>query len=187
MGCKVGIICENPLTLWFTGLSGSGKTTVSKRLESKLISSGYLVARLDGDEMRSGLNSDLGFERWERRENVRRIAEVAKLMNKIGITVLIAVISPYENDRKMAREIIGESFVEVYMKTNLEECIKRDVKGLYKMVQQGCLAKFTGIDSSYEVPQNPDILIDTQLEDIESESIKLLRYVKENRPLKNNI
>lgn len=98
--------CENPLTLWFTGLSGSGKTTVSKRLESKLISSGYLVARLDGDEMRSGLNSDLGFERWERRENVRRIAEVAKLMNKIGITVLIAVISPYENDRKMAREII---------------------------------------------------------------------------------
>jgi len=152
---------QNPLTLWFTGLSGSGKSTLANAVEKKLVSIGKHTMLLDGDNIRHGLNKNLGFKEADRVENIRRISEVAKLMNEAGLIALTSFISPYESDRINAKEIIGASFIEVYVSTPLEECEKRDVKGLYKKARNGEIPNFTGITSSYEVPSNPDIVIDT--------------------------
>lgn len=152
---------QKPLTLWFTGLSGSGKSTLANEVEKRLVAMGKHTMLLDGDNIRLGLNKNLGFGEKDRVENIRRIAEVSKLMNDAGLIVLTSFISPFEKDRENAKEIIGKDFIEIYVKTSLETCEKRDVKGLYKKARAGEIPNFTGISSPYEAPKNPDIVIDT--------------------------
>lgn len=153
---------QKPLTIWFTGLSGSGKSTLANELEKALSLQGKYTMLLDGDNVRMGLNQNLGFEEADRIENIRRIAEVSKLMNDAGLIVLTSFISPYASDRAKAREIIGsDNFIEVYVSTPLEECERRDIKGLYKKARDGKIPNFTGISSSYETPINPEIIVDT--------------------------
>lgn len=157
-----------PKTIWLTGLSGSGKSTLINEMDKRLFEQRKKTMVLDGDNVRMGLNGDLGFRKEDREENIRRVAEVAKLMNDAGIIVLTSFISPFEADRQKAREIIGEeSFIEIYVSTPLEECEKRDVKGLYKKARQGKITDFSGISSPYEVPRNADIVIDTSGKKIE--------------------
>lgn len=149
-------------TIWFTGLSGSGKSTLANAVEKRLVAMGKHTMLLDGDNIRMGLNRNLGFTEADRVENIRRIAEVAKLMNDAGLIVLTAFISPYKRDRENAKEIIGDDFFEVYVSTPLEECEKRDVKGLYKKARKGEIPNFTGISSPYEEPDAPDLVVNTQ-------------------------
>jgi adenylyl-sulfate kinase len=150
-------------TLWFTGLSGSGKSTVAAAVEQKLVVSGRVAYRLDGDNLRTGINGDLGFSRQERLENCRRVAEVARLFADAGLIAIVAVISPYAESRQLARQIHQEAglpFVEVYMDTPTEVCAMRDPKGLYAKASAGSLGSFTGIDDPYEIPQNPELAIE---------------------------
>lgn len=152
---------QKAFTIWMTGLSGSGKSTLANALEKRLFSMGKHTMLLDGDNVRMGLNKNLGFDENDRIENIRRIAEVSKLMNDAGLIVLTSFISPFSQDRKNAREIIGSGFVEVYVSTPLEECERRDVKGLYREARQGIISNFTGISSPYEVPERPEAVVDT--------------------------
>ncbi len=153
---------QKPVTIWLTGLSGAGKSTLVNELEKKLFAAGKHTMVLDGDNIRMGLNKNLGFKEQDRIENIRRIAEVSKLMNDAGIIVLTSFISPFRLDRRNAKDIIGsDSFIEVYVSTPLEECEKRDVKGLYKKARSGDIPNFSGISSPYEAPENPQIEIDT--------------------------
>lgn len=153
---------QTPVTIWLTGLSGSGKSTFANALEKQLVSMGRHTMLLDGDNIRMGLNKNLGFKEADRIENIRRIAEVSKLMNDAGLITITAFISPYRRDRRAARDIIGsDSFLEVYVSTSLEECERRDVKGLYKKARAGEIPNFTGISSPYEAPEHPDVTIDT--------------------------
>ncbi|SET07718.1 bifunctional enzyme CysN/CysC [Oceanobacillus limi] len=172
---------QSPLTLWFTGLSGSGKSTLANAVEKRLVSLGNHTMLLDGDNVRHGLNRNLGFKEADRVENIRRVAEVSKLMNDAGLITLASFISPYESDRNNAREIIGKEFIEIYVSTPLEECEKRDVKGLYKKARNGKIPNFTGISSPYEEPKNPDIEIDTSrysLEDATEFVVKeIMKYL----------
>ena len=161
-------------TIWFTGLSGAGKSTIANALEKRLTEQGRHTMTLDGDNVRMGLNRNLGFEEADRVENIRRVAEVAKLMNDAGLIVLTSFISPFREDRRRAKEIIGEDFIEVYVSTSLEVCEKRDVKGLYKAARQGKIADFTGISSPYEVPEQPDVIVDTAADDLEQCVDKIL-------------
>ncbi|QAX82150.1 adenylyl-sulfate kinase [Candidatus Pseudomonas adelgestsugas] len=148
--------------IWFTGLSGSGKSTLANALELELHAKNYRTYILDGDNLRHGLSRDLGFTDIDRAENIRRIAEVAKLMMDAGLTVLTAFISPFRRERQMAKELIGnDRFVEVYVSTTLEVCEKRDVKGLYKKARAGQLLNFSGVGSPYEVPVEATLEIDT--------------------------
>lgn len=158
---RCGQLGQKSGAIWFTGLSGSGKSTLANELEKRLVAAGKHTMLLDGDNVRLGLNSNLGFKEQDRIENIRRISEVAKLMTDAGLIVLTASISPYASDRRKAREIIGEEFVEVYVSTPLSECEKRDVKGLYQRARRGEIPNFTGISSPYEVPRQPEIIIDT--------------------------
>lgn len=166
-----------PFTLWFTGLSGSGKSTLANEVEKRLVSMGKHTMLLDGDNIRLGLNKNLGFEEKDRVENIRRIAEVAKLMNDAGLIVLTSFISPFEKDRTNAKEIIGTDYVEVYVNTALEVCEKRDVKGLYKKARQGLIPNFTGISSPYEVPGHPDIIVNTEQGGIEEAVDQIMRIL----------
>lgn len=153
---------QKPITLWFTGLSGSGKSTLANEIEKRLTIAGKHTMSLDGDNIRLGLNKNLGFEQADRIENIRRIAEVAKLMNDAGLIVLTSFISPYAADRRNAKDIIGsDNFIEIYVNTPLAECEKRDVKGLYKKARNGEIPNFTGISSKYQIPDHADIEIDT--------------------------
>jgi len=145
--------------LWFTGLSGSGKSTLANALDEKLNSNNYNTYILDGDNVRMGLNKDLGFSPEDRKENIRRISEVAKLFADSGKVVMTAFISPYNDDRDEARKLIGDDFIEIFVNTSIDECIKRDPKGLYKKAINGEIKGFTGIDAPYEEPQNPEIEI----------------------------
>ena len=148
---------QKPMCLWFTGLSGSGKSTIANALEKELFKMGKRTYILDGDNVRHGLNHDLGFTEADRIENIRRVAEVAKLMVDAGLIVLVTFISPFQKDREMARSKFQEGeFVEIFVDTPLEECEKRDPKGLYKKARQGLIKNFTGIDSKYEKPVNAD-------------------------------
>lgn len=155
------LLGQKAATIWFTGLSGSGKSTLANAFEQQLAAMGKHTMLLDGDNVRFGLNRDLGFSKEDRVENIRRIAEVAKLMNDAGLIVLTSFISPFREERQAAREIIGASFIEVYVSTPLEECERRDVKGLYRAARNGEIAEFTGITSAYEIPLQPEITIDT--------------------------
>lgn len=148
-------------TIWFTGLSGSGKSTLANEIEKRLVAMGKHTMLLDGDNVRMGLNNNLGFSDEDRVENIRRIAETAKLMNDAGLIVLTAFISPFRKDRRNANKIIGEDYIEVFVSTPLEECEKRDIKGLYKKARDGVIKEFTGISSPYEEPENPSITVDT--------------------------
>lgn len=159
---KEKLLRQRGLTIWFTGLSGSGKSTVAIALERELSFRGFLSRILDGDNIRTGINSDLGFSEQDRRENIRRIAEVCKLFTDTGIITVAAFISPSEQLRNMAREIVGaERFLEVYLSTPLEECERRDVKGLYAKARAGKIPEFTGISAPFDVPQAPDLELDT--------------------------
>ena len=147
---------------WFTGLSGAGKSTIAQLFDRRLRADGLSVVVLDGDDLRSGLNRDLGFDAADRSENIRRAAEVAKLLVEAGLLVIVATISPLEADRQLARSILRASpFVEVFIDTPLEVAERRDPKGLYALVRQGRLNSFTGVDAPYEAPQHPDVRIDT--------------------------
>ncbi len=149
---------QKPVILWFTGLSGAGKSTVAGALENKLAEQGYHTYLLDGDNVRHGLCSDLGFSEQDRRENIRRIGELAKLMADAGLIVLSAFISPHRAERQLVREMVPEGeFLEVYVNTSLEVCEQRGPKGLYKKARAGEIRNFTGIDSDYEAPINPEI------------------------------
>jgi adenylyl-sulfate kinase len=153
---------QTPLCLWMTGLSGSGKSTLANALEQKLNENGKHTYILDGDNLRHGLNSDLGFNVSDRNENVRRTAEIAKLMVDAGLIVIVGLISPFKNERDWARKLFKScEFKEIYISTSIVECERRDVKGLYKKARQGILKKFTGIDSPYEPPSNPELSVDT--------------------------
>ena len=152
---------QKAVTIWLTGLSGAGKSTLANEVEKRLFARGKYTMLLDGDNVRMGLNQNLGFSEEDRVENIRRIAEVSKLMNDAGLIVLTSFISPFRQDRRNAKNIIGERFVEVYISTPLEECEKRDVKGLYKKARNGEISNFTGITSPYEAPEHPDITVDT--------------------------
>ena len=159
---------QKAITIWMTGLSGAGKSTIANELEKRLFAMGKFSMLLDGDNVRMGLNKNLGFKEEDRIENIRRIAEVSKLMNDAGLIVLTSFISPFIKDRRNAKDIIGEdNFVEVYISTPLEECEKRDVKGLYKEARSGKIPNFTGISSPYEAPENPSITVDTSKHSIE--------------------
>jgi len=148
--------------LWLTGLSGSGKSTIAENLERKLFEAGYFPQVLDGDNIRSGINKNLGFSVADRTENIRRIAEVARLYANSGVIVLASFISPTRQIRAMAKTIIGESdFLEIYVNAPLEECERRDVKGLYQKARRGEIKGFTGIDSPYEAPESPFLEIRT--------------------------
>jgi adenylylsulfate kinase len=164
--------------LWFTGLSGSGKSTIANEVEYELNKLGYHTYLLDGDNIRHGLNKDLGFSEKDRSENIRRISEVVKLFVDAGIITLSAFISPFIKDREQAREIIGNDFIEIFVDTPLEVCIKRDPKGLYKKALKGEIKNFTGIDSPYEKPINPDIYINTSKENIKISVQKIINYLK---------
>jgi adenylylsulfate kinase len=148
--------------IWFTGLSGSGKTTIADLVEKTLYQQAIHTFSLDGDNIRKGINNDLGFSEEDRTENIRRIAEIAKLMSEAGLIVLSAFVSPFEKDRNKVRDLVGtEKYIEVFVNTPIEECEKRDVKGLYAKARKGEIKDFTGISSPYEAPQNPDIEINT--------------------------
>ena len=164
-------------TLWFTGLSGSGKSTLANALEIRLAAQGKHTMLLDGDNIRMGLNRDLDFSDESRTENIRRIAEVAKLMNDAGLIVLTSFISPFKQDRDMARNIIGEDFVEIYISTSLEECERRDVKGLYKKARNGEITVFTGVSSPYEAPETPEIQIDTAETSVEAAVDLIMKWL----------
>jgi len=152
--------------IWFTGLSGSGKSTLANALEIKLHHSGKHTYLLDGDNIRQGLNQDLGFSDQDRNENVRRIAEVSKLMCDAGLIVLTAFISPFREQRLMVQDLVGkDNFIEVYVKTPLEVCEARDNKGLYKLARQGKISNMTGLSSPFEVPENPFFIVDSQNQD----------------------
>lgn len=147
-----------PKCIWFTGLSGSGKSTIANLLEKRLHAQGKQTYLLDGDNVRNGLNRDLGFTEADRLENIRRVAEVAKLMVDAGLIVLVSLISPFRTARQMARELFSEGeFVEVFVDMSLQECERRDVKGLYAKARRGELQNFTGIDSPYQPPEAPDV------------------------------
>lgn len=158
---------QTACTIWMSGLSGAGKSTIANALEQRLYEMGKKTMLLDGDNIRMGLNQNLGFSEEDRVENIRRIAEVAKLLNDAGLIVITAFISPYRADRRRARGIIGDGFCEVYVSTSMEECEKRDVKGLYQAARKGLVSDFTGITSPYEVPENPDVIVDTTGREIE--------------------
>lgn len=158
---------QRAVTVWMTGLSGAGKSSIANALEKRLFSLGKHTMLLDGDNVRMGLNKNLGFEENDRIENIRRIAEVSKLMNDAGLIVLTSFISPFRQDRRNARDIVGESFVEVYVSTPIEECEKRDVKGLYREARKGNIQNFTGVSSPYEEPEKPEIVVDTSKHSLE--------------------
>jgi len=166
--------------LWFTGLSCAGKSTLAYEIEEELFKRGLRAYVLDGDNVRTGLNKDLGFSAEDRKENIRRIGEVAKLFVDAGLIVMAAFISPYEKDRESVRSIVeDDEFVEIYVKCSLEVCEQRDVKGFYKKARAGILKNFTGIDDPYEEPENPEIVVETDKMTVEKSVEKIMNYLEE--------
>ncbi len=180
---KESLLKQRSIVIWITGLSGSGKTTIAKGLELELHSRGYLTKLLDGDNVRTGINNNLGFSEEERKENIRRIAEVSKLFMIGGVILINCFISPTEEIRNQAKEIVGEKdFFEIYVNTPLEVCEQRDIKGLYAKARAGVIKNFTGIDSPYEEPKNPAVeikTIDTSIEEsVQQILLKLLPRIE---------
>ena len=177
-GDKEALLGQHSLMVWFTGLSGSGKSTIAIALERELHQRGLLCRILDGDNIRSGINNNLGFSEADRVENIRRIAEVSKLFGDTGIITIAAFISPSNDIREMAADIIGrDDFVEVYVSTPIEECERRDVKGLYAKARRGEIKNFTGISAPFEAPEHPALTLDTSVLSLEESVHKLLELI----------
>jgi len=175
---KESMLGHNGKTIWLTGLSGSGKTTIAKYLEKKLHANSIITKLLDGDNIRVGINNNLGFSEEDRFENIRRIAEVSKLFVECGIVTINCFVSPTIASRNNAKKIIGDSdFIEVFIDTSLEECEKRDVKGLYKKARKGEIKDFTGISAPYEPPSSPSIVIKTLNRNIDECGEELFKFV----------
>ncbi len=173
---------HHSLLLWFTGLSGSGKSTIANAVEKALFEKNIHTYTLDGDNVRNGLNNNLTFSPEDRTENIRRIAEVSNLFIEAGIVVLAAFVSPYKKDREMVREVVKDAnFVEIFVETPLEICEKRDVKGLYAKARAGEIQDFTGINAPYETPSSPDIRIDTTKTTVEGAVAIVLKYIEERK------
>jgi len=169
---------HNSFLLWFTGLSGSGKSTIANVVEQELYKQGIKTYSLDGDNIRKGINKDLTFSPEDRTENIRRIAETANLMVDAGLVVLAAFVSPYKKDRQNIKNIIKDvNFVEIYINTSIEECERRDVKGLYKKARAGEIKNMTGISAPYEAPENPDIEIKTENESVENSVKRIIDFI----------
>jgi bifunctional enzyme CysN/CysC len=159
---RAALKSQRPVVLWFTGLSGAGKSTIANLVEKRLLAQGRHTMTLDGDNVRHGLNRDLGFSEADRVENIRRVAEVSKLFVEAGLIVLVSFISPYRAERMLAREAVREEeFLEIYVDTPVDECRRRDPKGLYKKADAGVIRNFTGVDAPYEQPLNPEIRLRT--------------------------
>jgi len=170
---------QKSCVLWFTGLSGSGKSTVAGALEHALFQAGHHTYLLDGDNVRHGLCGDLGFSDEDRQENIRRVGEVAKLMVDAGLIVLSAFISPFTKEREQVREMLGDTqFIEVHIATSLATCESRDPKGLYKKARAGEIANFTGIDSEYQAPKNPEVVLETEKYSLEECVEQLVTFLK---------
>lgn len=175
---KEKLLNQKAKVFWLTGLSGSGKTTIAKGVEKKLYDKGLLTQLLDGDNVRHGINNNLGFSLEDRKENIRRIAEVSKLFLNCGVITINCFVSPEKDMRQMAKEIIGaDDFYEIYINTSLEECEKRDVKGLYKKARAGEIKNFTGIDSPYDIPENPDLDLPTLGRTLEENIEELYQFI----------
>ena len=175
---------QKPCVVWFTGLSGSGKSTIANILEQKLHTIGKRTYLLDGDNVRHGLNKDLGFTDADRVENIRRVAEVSKLMVDAGLITLVSFISPFKSERQMARDLLSaDEFFEIFINTPLEECEKRDPKGLYKKARAGELKNFTGIDSLYEEPENPDLILNTSSGNAEELTDQIIKFLKDKNKI----
>ncbi|MEH6765251.1 MAG: adenylyl-sulfate kinase [Aequorivita antarctica] len=169
---------HQPLLVWFTGLSGSGKSTIANALEIKLFEQGIHTYLLDGDNVRKGLNNNLSFSAEDRTENIRRIAEVANLMIDAGLVVLASFVSPYREDRENVKRIVGyEKFLEVFVNTPIEECERRDVKGLYEKARAGEIKNFTGVNAPYEAPMAPDVEIDTTMVSVEEAVALIIKFI----------
>ncbi len=176
------LLGQKGVILWFTGLSGSGKSTIANEVSHRLHQMGRLSYILDGDNIRHGLNKDLGFSPEDRAENIRRISEVANLFADAGIITITAFISPYRKDRDFCRKLAGEGrFIEIYVKASVETCEKRDPKGLYKKARAGEIKEFTGISAPYEEPLNPEIILDSDNLTIEEEVEIVMNYLKERK------
>ena len=173
------ILNQKGTVIWFTGLSGSGKTTIAKELEKQLNQQNKLTYLLDGDNIRHGINQDLNFSEEDRKENLRRIKEIVNLFQDAGIITIATFISPYEKERQQTRKKLNNNYIEIYTKCSIETCEKRDVKGLYKKARQGQIKNFTGIDSPYEPPTNPEITIDTEKQTLEQSVQTIIDYLKE--------
>lgn len=175
---KEHLLNQRGVMIWFTGLSGSGKSTLAIALEKELHNRGLLCCILDGDNVRSGINNNLGFSPEDRIENIRRIAEIGKLFINTGIITIAAFISPEKNMREMAASIIGkDNFLEIYISTPLEECERRDIKGLYAKARKGEIKEFTGVSAPFEAPANPTLSIDTSSASVEESVNKLVEVV----------
>ncbi len=173
---------QRPCVLWFTGLSGSGKSTIAGAVEQKLFELRHHTYLLDGDNVRHGLNKDLAFTDNDRIENIRRIGELSKLMIDAGLLVMTAFISPFREDRRMVRSLVqNHEFIEIYMDTPIDECERRDPKGLYKKARKGEIKNFTGVDSDYEIPEVPEVVINTVDLSIEECADQIINYLKDNR------
>jgi len=169
---------HRPFLLWFTGLSGSGKSTIANAVELALFNKGIHTYLLDGDNVRKGLNNNLSFSPEDRTENIRRIAEVSNLMIDAGLVVLAAFVSPYKKDREMIKNIVKDiNFVEIFIKTSVEECERRDVKGLYAKARKGLIKDFTGVNAPYEAPEDPDILIETENTSVKEAVNEVMMYI----------
>jgi adenylylsulfate kinase len=166
------------LTIWFTGLSGSGKSTVAEIVEAELRDHGHKVEVLDGDVVRTNLSKGLGFSKEDRDTNIRRIAFVADLLSRNGVVSITAAISPYREIRDEARELMGDRFVEVFVKASVEECARRDVKGLYEKAFSGEIKEFTGVSDPYEDPIDPELVLETELESPEESAQRVLELVQ---------
>jgi adenylylsulfate kinase len=165
--------------IWFTGISGSGKSSLARRLETILFGMGIRAYVLDGDNIRTGLNMDLGFSAEDREENIRRIGELAKLFVDAGMVVLTAFISPYAKDRRMVRHLVGQDeFFEIYVKCSLEVCEQRDVKGLYKMARMGTIKQFTAVEDPYEEPEHPELIVETDKASLEQCVDQILNFLE---------
>ena len=171
---------QKGVVIWFTGLSGSGKSTLANEVEVQLFERGCHTYILDGDNIRHGLNKDLGFSPKDREENIRRIGEVAHLFSQAGIIVMTAFISPYRADRDIARKLNKEGeFWEIYCRCSLDECERRDTKGLYKKARAGQIPEFTGISAPYEEPEKPELIIDTDQEPVKESAAKVIAYLED--------
>lgn len=170
---------QKGVTVWFTGLSGAGKTTICKRLETILRERNMKVESLDGDVVRKHLASDLGFSQKDRYANIERVAFVAEVLTRNGVCVLASFISPYQQMRDYCRKEIGD-YVEVYVKCDIDECVRRDVKGLYQKAIRGEISRFTGISDPYEEPVDPDVIVETDKETVEESTDKVVRFLEDH-------